>query len=175
MALALEALDVLALTGPRIGRRRMETVLAREDDKHFPAPFRMAWYGAALDALRAAGPPQLATWLSRRCLTDDPDRVWRSTAALVALSGLAPTLTGSERRAATLDFVERLRGFARRSEGDFVVAHLQQDAAVCLARLAAASADGRFPFPLGRAPATEYRAVADWIRTHRDPDDPAWR
>ncbi len=175
MAIALECLNALAHTSGRIGPRLMERVLDRKNDKTFPAPFRVAWYGAAVDALRAVEPLQLSPWLARRCLTDDPDRIWRSMAALVALSGLAPTLSGRERRATALGVVEQLKGIARRSDGNYVIAHVQRDAAICLARLAGLPAESSFPWPLGRTPDAEYRAIAAWIQAHDGPDDPAWR
>ncbi len=175
-ALALASLEALPDLHPRIGPRLMEAVLSVERDVTFRPSFRYVWYATAIEALRRVDPPGLATWLGERAISDDPHLGWRSSAAMTALGGMAPAMTGRQRHGAARSIWRRLDMLQRKSGGNLLEGDLMRDMIVLTHRLAAASGRTQGLPPVGTLdPAETIADLRAWWQVHDDPGDPLWQ
>jgi hypothetical protein len=167
-ALALDAWAALGDADRHLGPACMRSVQAQEDDTPFPPTYRLAWYGAAFDALRRMDPPGLVPWLQARALRSQPVRPWREAAALTALEGTVAGMSGSLRYAAARALARSLGGRYPRAGAPRLGRDRLRDQCT-LARLLVRRGGGREDLQ-----ATEPVLRAWWAR-HRSPDDALWK
>ena len=171
-AVAIHALDTLAVTDRRVAPALMRAIQGMEDGPAFPDPVRIGWYSAAFDALRRLDAPALAPWLVERMLVPDRKAWPRTSTALTTLGGIRD-LRGLQRHAAVSGILTRLAPLLKRSEGDATTRNLQIDALVAVHRLAAAHADD-FPALDGGTMRILVQGVQSWWLAHRARSSPVW-
>lgn len=172
-ATALEALDVLAHGGSRVGPRLLALVRELQLGEAVPRGLRVAWYGAAFDALRRLEPPGLLAFLTGSALSPRPDDWPRTAAALTALGGLP--MSGAERYATAKTVLDRMKPLASRHADAPSGFDLRTDVAVLVRRLARPEHKHDFPPLKGQDPQKEFRAVRAWFRTYDRSSARIWR
>ena len=172
---ALEALEMLASASARAGAQLLGRVRAAGLGRSLPTPLRVAWVGAAFEALRRLDPPGLGAYLLQEGLSPRPEDWPQTAAALTALDGLTFS-AGEARHAAAKTALTRLEPlFTRPAAATLPTADLVFDLSLFVQGLGGRRAQADPPPLPGLDAEAAYRALRRWFATYDRAHARIWR